>query len=80
MLKMIRFKLKELMSNHTPPYFDARGRPLYRKLGEELELSHIWLWKIGENKPNINPSMETIDKLCAHFKCKPGDLLEYRKK
>lgn len=73
---MIKFRLEDLMKKHR--YVDDLGRLQYRRLSRELGISHVWLWKMGANQ-KCNPSMETIDRLCEHFKCKPGDILEYKK-
>lgn len=74
MFKVIRFKLAKLLNK----YEDEKGRVRYRALAKAIGISHVALWKIANNEP-YNPSLEMLDKLCAYFKCAPGDLLEYKK-
>lgn len=56
-----------------------------RQLAAELGISHVALWKLRtgwkdkDGKP-YNPSLEMLDRLCSFFKCKVGDILEYRKR
>ena len=55
-----------------------------RKLAGEIGISHVALWKLRtgwkdkEDKP-YNPSLEMLDCLCKFFKCKVGEILEYRR-
>ena len=72
MLKMIEFKLKEIIKKRG---YEGVS---YRKLAEDLGISHVALWKMMNGEP-YNPSLEMLDRLCVFFKCKPGDILEYRK-
>lgn len=72
MLNVIKIKLDKIIKNSK--YKDLS----YRKLADEIGVSHVPLWKMIHNEP-YNPSLEMIDKICEFFKCKPGDLLEYRK-
>ncbi len=74
MFKVIRFKLTRLLKDLE----DVKGRVRYRALAKEIGISHVALWKMANNEP-YNPSLEMLDKLCAYFKCAPGDLLEYKK-
>lgn len=54
-----------------------------RQLAKELGISHVALWKLRtgwkdrDGKP-YNPSLEMLNLLCGFFKCKVGDILEYR--
>jgi DNA-binding Xre family transcriptional regulator len=72
MLKVIRIKLKEIIDEK------GYGDWSYRALAKEIGVSHLPLWKMAAGEP-YNPSLEMLDKLCSYFKCKPGDLLEYKK-
>lgn len=71
MLKMVKFKLKEVI--------EKRGydKASYRKLAKEIGISHVTLWQMLKEK--YNPSLEMLDKLCRFFKCNPGDILEHRR-
>jgi DNA-binding Xre family transcriptional regulator len=71
MLKMVKFKLKEMIEKR------GHGKASYRKLAREIGISHVTLWQMLREK--YNPSLEMLDKLCKFFKCRPGDLLEQRK-
>lgn len=72
MLKVIRIKLAEIIKESK--YKDWS----YRQLAKAVGVSHLPLWKMVMGKP-YNPSLEMIDRICDFFKCKPGELLEYKK-
>lgn len=71
-LEVIRIKINEIIKK------SAFSHMSYRELAKAIGVSHGPLWKMAKGEP-YNPSLEMIDKLCAFFKCKPGDLLEYTK-
>lgn len=71
MIQVIEIKLKELIKKR------GYGETSYRKLAKEIGISHLPLWKMV-NGETYNPSLEMLDKLCHFFKCKPGDILEYK--
>ena len=72
MIGVIDIKLRELIKKKG--YKGAS----YRKLAKEIGISHLPIWKMA-NGEAYNPSLEMLDKLCSFFKCKPGDILEYKK-
>jgi len=72
MIEMVRFKLKEMIAKKG---YEGMS---FRKLAEEIGISHLPLWKMIKGEP-YNPSLVMLDKLCRFFKCQPGDLLEYRR-
>jgi putative transcriptional regulator len=72
MIKVVEIKLKEIIKKRG---YESVS---YRKLSEEMSISHVALWKMINGKP-YNPSLEMLDKLCTFFKCRPGDILEHRK-
>jgi DNA-binding Xre family transcriptional regulator len=47
----------------------------YRKLAEDIGISHVPLWKMLNGKP-YNPSLEMLNKLCLYFKCNIKDILK----
>lgn len=71
MLKVIRFKLKEIIEKRG---YDQTS---YRKLSKEIGISHVTLWQMLNER--YNPSLEMLDRLCKFFKCKPGDILVHMK-
>lgn len=69
---VIQIKLKEIIKEK------GYGDWSYRDLSKAIGISHLPLWKMATGEP-YNPSLEMLDKLCGFFKCKPGDLLDYKK-
>lgn len=72
MVKLIRYKLKELLKKKG-----LAGKP-YREIADGLGVDHVIIWKLLNGRP-YNPSLKFLDKLCKALKCQPGDLLEYKK-
>ena len=72
MIQVIEFKLRELIRKKG---FESVS---YRKLSKEIGISHLPLWKMVKGE-SYNTSLDMLDKLCRFFRCKPGDILEYRK-
>ncbi len=72
MIFVIRNRLKELINQK------GYGEVPYRKLAMDIGIDHVSLWKMINGKP-FNPSTNTLDKLCKFFKCKVGDILEYKR-
>ena len=68
----IVFKLREVIEKK------GFGEIPYRKLAEDIGISHVPLWKMLNGKP-YNPSLEMLDKLCRFFKCQPGDIFQYKR-
>ncbi len=79
MLQMITSRLQQVI--HKSPHKGKSDRVLAKELG----ISHVALWKLltawkDSNGKPYNPSLEMLDRLCCFFKCKLGDILEYRRK
>ena len=72
MIQVIEIKLRELIKKKG---YESVS---YRKLAKQVGISHLPLWKMVKGEP-YNPSLDMLDKLCRFFKCKPGDILEYKK-
>jgi len=68
----VRDQISKLI--HIPNNF---YHPQQAKLAKEIGISHLPIWKMA-NGEAYNPSLEMLDKLCKFFKCKPGDILEYK--
>ncbi len=77
MIKVVKLKLREIIKKRG-----HEGVP-YRDLAKKLGISHVALWKMlnqdERQKKAYTPSLAMLDKLCTFFKCKPGDLLEYKR-
>ena len=69
MIQVIKMRLQELIKEKG---YEGVS---YRKLAQEIGISHLPLWKMAKGE-SYNPSLEMLDKLCRFFKCKPGDLLK----
>ena len=50
----------------------------YEKLARRSGLSKATLESIASRR-DYNPTLETVDRLCAALMCQPGDLLAYKK-
>ncbi len=72
MIKMILFKIKELLKKK------GLSENSYRELAQEMGVDHVSLWKILNGKP-YNPSLQMLDRFCDFFKCQPGDILEFKR-
>ena len=78
MLMVISSKLQQVIDKGP-----HRGKS-DRRLAKELGVSHVALWKLRtgwkdkDGKP-YNPSLEMLDRLCRYFKCRVGDVLEYKR-
>lgn len=73
MIMVVAFKLHEMIKKK------GLGDVPYRKLAEEIGITHVPLWKMLNGK-DYNPSLPMLDKLCKYFQCQIGDILEYKKK
>lgn len=73
MIKVIKLKIDELIKKKG---FEEKS---LRSIAKEMGISHVTLWDLLHKK-NYNPSLAMLDRLCEFFKCKPGDLLEYKGK
>lgn len=65
---MIRIKLSALMGDR---------RESQRRLSEEVGISQTAIRKIYHEKVS-GIRFDTLEKLCEHFNCEVGDLLERR--
>jgi len=72
---MIEFKLNRLIRKKQ---LDESHGVSNRELARQIGISHVVLFKMRNNRP-YNAGLRVIDKLCKFFKCKVGDVLEYRK-
>lgn len=54
----------------------------YRKLAEEIGVSYMTIVKLMKAKScyDYDIGAKTLDKICSYFKCKPTDLLIYKKR
>lgn len=69
---MIVVKIREAMER----YRHRTGERLtYERLAEQTGLSRATLEAIAA-RPDYNPTLATIEKLCLALACTPGDLLE----
>jgi putative transcriptional regulator len=62
---MIKIRVDQLLAEH--------GRTFYW-LAKETGISHTTLWRLKKGKA-LGINFETLEKLCATLKCKPGDVL-----
>lgn len=69
----IRFKLKERIADAE---FRQRRVIQLKEIAEATGIHRVTLSKIANNK-RYNVGIDTIDKLCAYFRCGVGDILEY---
>lgn len=69
----IRFKLKERIADAE---FRQRRIVQLKEIAEATGIHRVTLSKIANNK-RYNVGIDTIDKLCAYFRCGVGDILEY---
>lgn len=54
----------------------------YRTLADEIGLAYATIAKLANanNQNDYDISAYALDKLCKFFKCKVGDILEYKKR
>lgn len=76
MCEVIKFKLNEIIKKKRLD--ETRGKS-NRQLAKEIGISHVALYKMRKGLP-YNPSLEMLDRLCCFFKCRIGDVLEYRRR
>lgn len=69
----IRFKLKERIADTE---FRERRVVQLKEIAEAMGIHRVTLSKIANNK-RYNVGVDTIEKLCAYFRCGVGDILEY---
>lgn len=70
---MIRSRLRRLRVEAE----DRQGRKLpYRTIAAETGLSYGTVSRLATGKL-VRIELDTLDKLCAYFDCKVGELLEY---
>ena len=69
----IRFKLKERIADTE---FRERRVVQLKEIAEATGIHRVTLSKIANNK-RYNVGVDTIEKLCAYFRCGVGDILEY---
>jgi putative transcriptional regulator len=72
-LKMIRFKLKEMIAKHE---FVLGKRLTLKEISVETGINRMTLTKIN-TVSDYSTSTDTLDKLCQFFNCKIEDLVEY---
>ena len=70
---MIRFKLKELISNEE---FRTGRRITLGKIAIATGIKQPTLSKISGTR-GYNTTTDNIDKLCCYFGCKVDDLMQY---
>jgi DNA-binding Xre family transcriptional regulator len=69
----IKFKLKERIADLE---FRERRVVQIKEVAEETGIHRVTLSKLANNK-RYNVGIDTIDKLCAYFRCAVGDIIEY---
>lgn len=64
-----------------PQLFEKSGKS-YRQLAGEIGLAYVTIAKIANARTakDYDLGSRVIDKLCRYFKCKPEDVLQYRKR
>ena len=70
---MIRFRLTELIVDKA---FKERRVVSLSEVAQATGVHRATLSKMS-NQPGANIGSDIIDKLCAYFRCQPGDLLTY---
>ena len=70
---MIRFRLAELIADKA---FRERRVVSITEVAEATGVHRATLSKMA-NQPGANIGSDIIDKLCAYFRCQPGELLTY---
>ena len=70
---MLRFKLKERIADKE---FRERRRITVLEISEATGINRMTLSKLI-NKHGANIQTDSLDQLCAYFRCQIGDLVEY---
>lgn len=70
---MIRIRLRDAMLRRQRV---LGQRVTYEWLSKQTGLARATLEAIG-SRPNYNPRLSTIERLCAALECTPSALLEY---
>ncbi len=70
---MIRFRLKELMSEKA---FREDRRVTFEEVSAATGVNRTTLSKMA-NQRGYNTTTDNLDGLCRYFDCKLGDLAEY---
>ncbi|WP_084154309.1 helix-turn-helix domain-containing protein [Citrifermentans bremense] len=70
---MIRFRLKEMIANQE---FRTGKRTTLGAIAEATGIKQPTLSRIAGTR-GYNTTTDNIDKLCKHFDCQVGDLMEY---
>lgn len=70
---MIRFRLKELISNEE---FRTGKRITLGSIAEATGIKQPTLSRIAGTR-GYNTTTDNIDKLCRYFSCAVGDVMEY---
>jgi putative transcriptional regulator len=72
-IQVIIVKLREEMAKYSKKYSQ---KITYSDIAKATGLSKSTLEAIG-SRGDYNPTLSTIDLLCAYFDCDVGNLLEY---
>lgn len=70
---MIRYKLAEQIEKLQ---FDRGSRVTIQEIAAETSINRMTLSKIL-NQRGYSTGTDTLDKLCAFFRCKVEDLIEF---
>lgn len=70
---MIRFRLKELISNEE---FRTGKRITLGNIAEATGIKQPTLSRIAGTR-GYNTTTDNVDKLCRYFRCAVGDIMEY---
>jgi len=67
---VIRWKLRVVMADRKMPI---------KKLSELMGVHRVTVstWANADAIPDFRDANETLDRLCYHLKCSPGDLIHY---
>lgn len=69
----IKFKLKERIADLE---FRERRVVSIKEIAEATGIHRVTLSKLANNK-RYNVGVDSLDKLCAYFKCELGEIAEY---
>lgn len=69
----IKFKLKERIADME---FRERRVVQLKEIAGATGVHRVTLSKLANNK-RYNVGIDTVEKLCAYFRCGVGDILEY---
>lgn len=70
---MIRFRLKERIADLE---FEQRRKVTLSEIAEATGLNRTTLSKLSSSS-GYNTTTDVLDRLCAYFGCKIGDIVEY---